>query len=114
MLAPVHHILALTTIVRERVLPVNGKVNARMNQKVTPADVVAEANWAREHTLLDVGRMLNLSPSAADKLIRCKVGDRVAANSVIATKQGIIPKTVKVPKDGKVVVTGGGQVLIEV
>ena len=114
MLAPVHHILPLTTILRERVLPINGKVTARLNQKVSTADVVAETSFAREHILLDVGRALNLSPNAADKLIRCKVGDRVAAGAVIASGQGMMRKMVKVPRDGKVVVTGGGQVLIEV
>jgi len=114
MLAPVHHILPLTKILRERVLPINGKVNARLNQKVSPADVVAEASWAREHVLLDVGSALNLSPSAADKLIRCKTGDRVTAGAVIATGQGMFRKTVTAPRDGRVVITGGGQVLIEV
>jgi len=114
MLAPVTHILALTTILRERVLPINGKVIARLNQKVSPMDVIAEASLAREHVLLDVGRALNLAPNAADSLILCKVGERVLAGSVIATGRGWMPKTVKVPRDGKVVVTGGGQVLIEV
>ena len=33
---------------------------------------------------------------------------------MIATGRGMLPKTVKVPREGKVVVTGGGQVLIEV
>jgi hypothetical protein len=114
MLAPVHHILPLTTILRERVLPINGKVTARLNQKVSTADVVAETSLAREHILLDVGRVLNLSPNAADKLIRCKIGDRVAAGMVIASGQGMMRKIVKAPRDGRVVVTGGGQVLIEV
>jgi hypothetical protein len=113
MLAPVHHILPLTTIVRERVLPVKGKVLARLNQKVSPTDVVAEATWAREHIFLDVSRTLNLSPDAADRLIRCKVNDRLAAGAVIAASQGLIPKTVKTPLEGRVVAAGGGQVLIE-
>ncbi len=114
MLAPVHHILGLTTILRERVLPINGRVNARLNQKVSPSDVVAEANWAREHVLLDVGRALNLSPNAADRLIRCKTGERVSTGAVIATGPGMMGKTVTAPRDGRVVITGGGQVLIEV
>ena len=75
MLAPVLHILPLTTIARERVLPINGQVNVRLNQKVSPTDVIAETSWAREHVLLDVGRALGLPPNVADRLIRCKVGD---------------------------------------
>jgi len=114
MLAPVHHILPLTTILRERVLPINGKVNAHLNQKVNPADVVAEASLAREHSLLDVAGALNLSADAADKLIRCKVGDRVSAGAVIAARPGLLSKTVKTPRDGRVVAAGGGEVLIEV
>jgi hypothetical protein len=112
-IAPVHHILPLTTIVRERVLPIKGTVLARMGQKVSPADVVAEAVWAREHFFLDVARTLNLTPEAADKLIRCKAGDRLLAGAVVAQGRGMVPKSIKAPREGRVVAAGGGQVLME-
>ena len=112
-LAPVHHILPLTTIVRERVLPVKGKVLARLSQKVGPADIVAEATWAREHIFLDVARTLNVSPDAADKLIRCQADDKILAGATVAIGRGLLPKVVKSPREGRVVAAGGGQVLIE-
>ena len=79
--APVHHILPLATIIRERILPIKGTVLARMGQKVSPADIVAEAVWAREHIFLDVARTFNLSPDQADQLIRCKPGDNLPAGA---------------------------------
>lgn len=114
MLAPVNHILALTNIVRERVLPISGQVTARLNQKVSSTDVVAEANWAREHVLIDVARALRMAPSAADRIIKCRVGERVTAGADVAVGRGIVPRPVKSPKDGRVVAVGGGQVLLEV
>lgn len=114
MQVPVLHVVGLTSIVRERVLPISGNVTARLQQKVTAGDVVAEAHWAREHVLLDVARILGISPNAADRLIKCKADDHVAANSEIAVGKGMFPRSVRAPRDGRVVVVGGGQVLLEV
>lgn len=113
MFAPVTHILPLTIIERERVLPVPGKVLARLNQKVNPTDVIAEAEWAREHVLLEVARAFGLSPEAADRLIRCKVGDRLNEGASVAVVNGLIARAVRAPRAGRVVAVGGGQVLIE-
>lgn len=113
MLAPLVHVLPLTTIVRERVLPVSGKVLARLNQKVSPTDVVAEAAWSREHILIDVASALRLSIPATDRLLRCKVGDELPASAEIAIGKGLFPRTVRTPKEGRVVAAGGGQVLLE-
>ena len=114
MQAPVNHIIGLTSIVRERLLPVSGNVLVRQNQKVGPVDVIAEANWAREHILLDVAGILRVSPSIADRLVKCKVNDHLAASTEIAVGKGMFPRTVRTPREGRVVAVGGGQVLMEV
>ena len=113
MFAPVTHILPLTTIERERTLPVAGDVIAKLNQKVNPTDVIAEATWAREHVLIDVARTLSISSNAADRLLRVKEGDKVSEGSEIAISKGIISRTIRAPRGGHVVAAGGGQVLME-
>ena len=114
MLAPVLHVLPLTTIVRQRVLPVAGKVNMHVNQRVNPTDVVAEATFAREHVLLDVARTFGISANDADKLIRVQAGDRLNKDALVAEKPGLIPHLIKAPRAGRVMVAGSGQVLMEV
>ncbi len=114
MQAPVNHIVGFANIIRQRVLPVKGDTLVKMNQKVNPGDVVAEARWAREHVLLDVARILRISTKAADKLIQCKVDQRIAAGTEIAAGRGLFARRVTVPRDGRVVAVGGGQVLMEV
>lgn len=114
MFGSVHHIVGLTSIVRERLLPVSGNVTARMGQKVNPMDVIAETSWSRDHVLLDVARKLGLAAAAADKLIRCKVGDQLAANAEVAVSRGLFGRSVRAPREGRVVAVGGGQVLMEV
>jgi len=114
MLAPVLHILPLATIVRERTLPVAGKVHARLDQRVSSTDVVAEANFAREHVLLDVARTFGISANAADKLIKVNQGDRLTQDALIAEGGGMFSRPIKAPRPGRVMVAGGGQVLMEV
>ncbi|MDO9349102.1 MAG: hypothetical protein Q7T47_07425 [Anaerolineales bacterium] len=114
MFAPVAHILPLTTIQRERLLPVPGRVVARMSQKVTPLDVIAETNYGQEHTLLDVASELGISEDAAEDLIHLRTGDRVEKNQVIATRGGLSRKTIRAPRSGRVVAVGGGRLLLEV
>ncbi|OGN73674.1 MAG: hypothetical protein A2X25_15050 [Chloroflexi bacterium GWB2_49_20] len=114
MLAPVVHILPLTTIRRERLLPVSGRVVARLDQKVSPVDVVADANLGQHHILVDVARLLGITPDKADGLIQCKIGERLTTNQLIAQIPGLISHPVQSPNDGRVVAVGGGQVLMEI
>lgn len=114
MLAPVLHILPLATIVRERKLPVAGKVNVNSNQKVSPTDVIAEATFAREHVLLDVARTFGVSVRDADKMIKVKEGDRIPEAGLVAEGTGMLKRAIRAPRAGRVMVAGGGQVLMEV
>jgi hypothetical protein len=113
MLAPIRHILPLTTITRERILPHGGRVLVRKGQKVDAADVVAEGTVAAQHVLLDLGRGLGVSMEQADRAIQRQAGDIVEAGDIIAGPVGIARRVVRAPKAGKVVVIGNGQALLE-
>ena len=60
MEASIRHIIPITTIARDRVLPKAGRVIVRKGQKVAPADVVAESIVAPAHILLDIARGLGV------------------------------------------------------
>ncbi|MEW5872397.1 MAG: hypothetical protein AB1894_24245 [Chloroflexota bacterium] len=113
MLAPVTHILPLTTIRRERALPVSGKVLVRKGQKVGATDTIAEAQLYPEHLLLDIGRGLGMSSQRADRYLACQPGEQVTEGDVIAGPVGFSKRVVRSPRAGTVLLAGGGQVLIE-
>jgi hypothetical protein len=112
-MAPVTHFLPLTTIRRERVLPVPGKIMVRKGQKVSASDAVAEANLSPSHQLLEVARGLGLRSDQADEYLQVEAGTIVAAGDVIAGPVGITRRVVRAPQDGRVILAGGGQALIE-
>jgi hypothetical protein len=113
MLAPIIHIIPLTTVRRERVLPVPGRVTVRIDQKVTPVDVVAEAHYGQEHLLIDVGRALGVQPETAQRLIQVKVGEIVTKGQSIAQRIGLIPHILRAPSNGRVILVGSGRILME-
>ena len=113
MLAPVVHILPLTTLRRERLLPVPGRVTARMDQKVSPLDVVAEAHFGQEHLLIDVAHTLGIQPEAAQRLIQLKPGEMVSKGETLAQRKGLFPQIVRAPCNGLVILVGSGRILME-
>ena len=114
MLAPVTHILPLTTIRRERRLPIPGKVVARKGQKVSATDTLAEAILSPSHLQLDITRGLGVQAEDADQYIQCKPGTQVAEGDILAGPVGLTRRVVRSPRSGKVVLVGSGQVLLEV
>jgi hypothetical protein len=114
MLSPITHFLPITTIRRERLLPVQGRVLVRKGQKVSASDVVAEARLAPEHIVLDIARGLGLSTKKADAVLQFQAGDEVSEGDVVAGPVGIGRRVIRAPRGGKVVIAGGGQVLVEI
>ena len=115
MLAPVTHILPLTSIRRMRTLPIAGRVLVRTGQKVNASDVIAQARVPSGHMVLDVRRGLGIpQASAAERAIVRQVGDKLEKGDVIAESGGIFARIVRAPADGEIISINGGQVLIRV
>lgn len=113
MLAPLTHILPLTTIIRKRLLPVDGRVLAKAGQKVTPTDIVAEALIGRKHLIIDFARLLRLPPQKAAACLKVKKGQKIAKGEVIAESPGLFARDAKAPSEGRIVAIGGGKLVLE-
>lgn len=113
MLAPVTHILPVTLIRRERLLPAPGKVLVRKGQTVAATDTIAEADLPAKHMLLDLVRGLGLPAAKADQQVKVPAGTPVSEGDLIAGPVGFPRRSVRAPKDGKVLLAGNGQVLLE-
>jgi hypothetical protein len=114
MLAPVTHILALTTIRRVRKLPVSGRVLVRVGQKVNATDLIADAASSGQHYIMDVRRALGISRNEkVDHIIERKPGERIQKGDVIAGTSGLFSRVLRSPADGFVLMVGGGLILIE-
>ncbi len=112
-LATASYILPLTLIRRERAFPIQGRVMVRQGETVNPQTVVAEADLAPEHILLNVAAALGVPPQKAASLLQCQEGERLTEGDVIAETPGkLFRKTFRAPVSGTVVMLQGGKVLL--
>jgi hypothetical protein len=109
---PETQVTPLTTIRRERTLPVPGYVLARIGQQVQPTDVVARAELPGDFRILPVARLLGVPASRVKRYLRVKEGDQVRRGQAIA-RRGIFARPIKSPIDGSVTAHSGGRLLIE-
>jgi len=110
----VTHVVPLTTIRRERKLPVPGGVSVRIGQRVQASDILAEAQVTPRHYFLDIARGLGLPDREAVRHIRVNRGDRVEGGEVVAGPVGLSRRTVRAPADGRIAAISGSRVLLEV
>ncbi|MCD6426073.1 MAG: hypothetical protein J7L35_11300 [Anaerolineales bacterium] len=114
MISKVKHIHALTSIKRERVLPVAGHVLVRRMQKVSPSDVIVVAPLVSQFVLLDIAQGLNVNPARADELLQRQAGEDLVQGDVIAGPVGLFKRVVRAPQEGMVRIAGEGKVLYEI
>jgi hypothetical protein len=109
-------VMPLTTIRRERILPVSGEVLVDIGARVESMSIVARAEMPGRYYILNVAQALRVSPEAADKYVRLRPGQPVPAGQMVAgrrTNLGLVPLVVRAPQDGIVAAVGGGRVLLE-
>ena len=106
------HVIPMTTIRRERVLPVPGAATVRVNEKVQAADVIAQAEVSPRHYYLDIARALGIAESLAMRSIVVEVGVRVQEGDIIAGPVGVARKTVRAPEEGKIMAISKARVLL--
>ncbi len=113
MLATVNHILPLTLIRRERILPMPGRLLVRKGQKVSATDAIGEYKPRQDFYLVDIPRVLGVPADRVDNYLQCEAGSKIAEGDIVAGPAGFTRKVIRSPKGGQVILTGGGQVLIE-
>ena len=114
MITRVKHYHELTSIKRERVLPVPGEVLVRRMQKVAPTDVIVVAPMAPEFILFDIAQGLRVPPAKADELLLRRSGEELVKGDIIAGPVGMLKRVIRAPRSGLVKIAGEGKVLFEV
>jgi hypothetical protein len=109
----VTRVTPLTTIRRQRLLPVPGDVLARVGDRVDPTQVVARANLPGNFRILPVAHTLGVPASEIQRYLRVSLDDVVKRGDVVAKKGRLGGTPVKSPIDGTVTAASGGRLLIE-
>jgi len=114
MLAPLTHILPLTSLTRARTASGYVRVLVKAGQKVKATDVIAEMPADRRHVIIDVWQALRPGKkNSAINLINRKAGEKIKKGDVIAETGGLFSKVVRAPADCEIVAVGGNQVMLE-
>jgi biotin carboxyl carrier protein len=115
MLAPITHILPLTSLTRGRTLPGFAHVLVKAGQKVKATDVIAEMPAERRHIIIDVWQVLKPGKkNVGINLVNHKAGEKIKKGDVIAETGGMFSKVVRAPADCEIVAVGGNQVMLEI
>lgn len=110
---PQTRVSVLTTIRRERMLPLSGEVIVSVSQRVEPWDTVAQAAVPGGYRIVDIARALKAQGGNIRQYLLKREGDDVKAGEPIAMRRGLFGRAVRSPVNGFLAAVGAGRVLIE-
>lgn len=79
-------VLPATVAQIHRRLPAQGDITVRVGSRVEPDDVIGQASVPQSPVFLDVAGLLEVEPQDVPRRIKRKVGERVAAQQVLAKR----------------------------
>lgn len=105
----------LTSVRRDRMLPIPGEVLVGLGERVEPMQTIARAEMRGEFRVVPVARLLSVPASKINGCLRVGVGDEVRRGQVVAQRgvRFVNARAVRSPIDGVMVASGGGRILIE-
>jgi hypothetical protein len=103
----------LTIIRRERMLPAPGDILVRINDRVEPTQIVAQADLPGEFRIVPIASELGTPTSRTKRHLRVEPGDEIEEGQVLAKRGRLFARTVKSPIEGIITAIGSGRVLIE-
>ncbi|MBN1582700.1 MAG: hypothetical protein JXA89_18460 [Anaerolineae bacterium] len=108
------YLAPLTTVYRQRTLPVPGMVLRRVGDQVSADSVIAETNKSMGYRLLDLETLLGTRVPDARKVLVKKLKEPFKAGEIIAQTGLLIKSKYASPVDGKIIDARRNKVLIEV
>lgn len=79
-----------------------GTINVKVNQEVSPADIIGTANQLAGFRIINLAKALSVAPASIEKYLKRKIGQRIFKDELLAYKNEWIvdKKVVTAPTDG--------------
>lgn len=98
-------ILEKTSIEKERILPLKGKVHSNKGDKVDANDIVASTEIPGNVQMLNIANELNIDADQVSECMLCSVDEHIKKGQIIARSKGIFglfKSEIKSPLDGTI------------
>ncbi|MEI7645582.1 MAG: hypothetical protein WCJ55_15015 [Chloroflexales bacterium] len=86
----------------ERRLPYPGEVLVRQGSRVEPEDIVAQTLRPELPQIINVARVLGISPNQVHRAMRCAIQSKVEVGQVLARAAGVIGRRCLAPVSGMI------------